>query len=330
MTTLRHHASRGEPGPWLFTSDGLPPFDALIVSPDVDAPPHNTTEVEVQLARDGRWGEWLSLGDFVRGSRGDHAGPAGEQVLTDLVRVGPPCDGVAVRLRPDGRARSARVVFATWMRGRPDLTAPVPAGLIARGPHSAAAWGRVLDVPERSQMPVEPAALAPRVCSPTSVSMILAWHAVDVAPADLAALVHDRTADLYGNWPFNTATAARLMREHRSRGGAVPAGRGFETAYVARMESLAEAEAGIAAGRPMVISHRWEAGDLPGAPLPRSAGHLVVLCGFTPDGDPVINDPAADPRKGESVRRTYPRAALARTWLQRADGVCYLFAAGGD
>jgi hypothetical protein len=71
---------------------------------------------------------------------------------------------------------------------------------------------------------------------------------------------------------------------------------------------------------PLAISYSWSEGELPSAPLERSDGHLVVLCGFTRDGDCAVNDPAAP-----NVRVVYPRAAIERIW-QRNEGVAYVVA----
>jgi hypothetical protein len=38
----------------------------------------------------------------------------------------------------------------------------------------------------------------------------------------------------------------------------------------------------------------------------------------------VVNDPAADPRLGLSVRRIYPRDVLERLWLHASGGAVYL------
>lgn len=73
----------------------------------------------------------------------------------------------------------------------------------------------------------------------------------------------------------------------------------------------------------MVTSIAWQAGDLDGAPVGHSNGHLVVVVGIAENGDVVVNDPAADPRRGESVRRSYPRAQFSRVW-QRSGRTVYL------
>ncbi len=67
---------------------------------------------------------------------------------------------------------------------------------------------------------------------------------------------------------------------------------------------------------------RGEDGEIPGAPLARSDGHLVVLRGIDPNGDALVNDPA---RPG--VAAVYPRAAFERVWLAHG-GIAFAVAPG--
>ena len=161
-------------------------------------------------------------------------------------------------------------------------------------------------MPERSQR-VEDPAIAGRICSPTSLAMVLAFHGHDLPTARVAAAVHDRGADLYGNWSFNVAFAASLGLE----------------AEVVRCRAWAPVEDEVAAGRPVVLTHRYRPGEVAGAAIDGTAGHLIVLRGFDGQGDPIVNDPAADPRRGAPIRRVYRRADLTRSWLGNARGVAY-------
>lgn len=161
-------------------------------------------------------------------------------------------------------------------------------------------------------------------CSPTSVSMIAdfwrrgpsaadtAWVTVPPDPqVDHAArATYDHAYDGCGNWPFNPAYAATLGL------------RGFVT----RLRSLREAEVLIAAGVPLVLSVSFDAGELDGAGYSTS-GHLLVLCGFDAQGDPVCNDPASHlvPDNGQ-VRVTYRRDQLENVWLPHSGGLVYVLA----
>jgi hypothetical protein len=153
-------------------------------------------------------------------------------------------------------------------------------------------------------------------CSPTSVAMVLGFHgalpgACEPRVRHAVAGVFDPVYDGHGNWPFNTAYAA---------------GHGFDAA-VARFGSLAALEPWIAVGLPVVISYAWHEGELDGAPVASTNGHLGVLAGFDADGRPVVNDPAA--AADDEVRRTYDRAQLESRWLERSGGSCYLIVPPG-
>jgi hypothetical protein len=167
----------------------------------------------------------------------------------------------------------------------------------------AAAACRELLVPERSQY----CAQAPEErgwCVPASIAMLLeAWDlAADVAT--VAAGVYDRAYGGTGNWAFAVAYAGA-----RGLAGAV-----------AYLRDLTSVEGFIARGLPLAVSIAWDGDALPGAPLARSAGHVLVVRGFDANGDVIVNDPAQP-----AVRHVYPRAAFARCWLGHG-GVALLVA----
>ncbi len=186
--------------------------------------------------------------------------------------------------------------------------------------------GIVLDVPRFSQM--IHGGQYPQYdnggeawCSPTSTSMVLGYY--DSLPgaksyrwvpdgyqdpwvAYAARMTYDYKYDGTGNWPFNTAYAAPRVGK----------------AFVTRLRSLREAEKFIAAGIPLIASITFGSGQLTGAPISSTNGHLLVIVGFTEDGDVVVNDPAG--RDSSAVRRTYDRAQFERAWLPRSGGLVYV------
>ena len=162
-------------------------------------------------------------------------------------------------------------------------------------------------------------------CSPTSTSMVLGYY--DALPRPAAySWVHDGHVDPWvdhaarmtydngyegtGNWPFNTAYAA--TRTHH--------------AFVTRLRNLREAGRFIEAGIPLVASISFGTGELDGAPIGATNGHLLVIVGFTAGGDVVVNDPAASTRKG--VRRTYDRGQFEDAWLPTSGGLVYVIRDG--
>jgi hypothetical protein len=149
-------------------------------------------------------------------------------------------------------------------------------------------------------------------CSPTSTEMVveywgkhpttdqLSW--VDPSYADpsvdqAARGTYDYSYQGAGNWPFNTAYAGSYGLD----------------AHVTRLRSLAELEAYVKHGIPVVTSQSFEADELTGSNYSTS-GHLMVVVGFTKDGDVVTNDPASS---GDSVvRNIYQRHQFETVWLR--------------
>jgi peptidase C39-like protein len=157
-------------------------------------------------------------------------------------------------------------------------------------------------------------------CSPTSTAMVLGYYGRLPSPGsyawvgsrtdpwvdEVARRTYDAAYEGTGNWPFNTAYAAS---------------RGLH-AFVTRLRSLAEAESLVAAGIPVIASVSFSSGALYGAPISSTAGHLLVIVGFTATGDVVVNDPAASSAAG--VRRTYDRAQFEKAWLGGSGGTAYV------
>jgi Peptidase_C39 like family len=209
------------------------------------------------------------------------------RVEIEVIRSTQPFDGIEVRAKG---VEFKAIFFATPVRNEPSM------------PYIGEA--RILDVPARSQYVVEGER---GWCSATSVSMLNAYFGLDYDVQATAASVFDRAYNGTGNWSFNVAFSGNL---------------GLRAAVV-YLRNLDHAQRLTEAGIPIAISYSWSGDELPGAPLEHSEGHLVVLCGFTANGDCAINDPAAP-----NLRVVYPRAALERVWL-RNNGVAYAAAPVG-
>jgi hypothetical protein len=179
-------------------------------------------------------------------------------------------------------------------------TPPEPA---ATPEHDAPRPASELDVPICSQY-VDAFPEQRGWCAPAAVAMLLGHWGIACEVASVAAAIHDRAYRGTGNWAFAVAHAAG----HALLGAA---------AYLPGLAALA---ALVEAGIPAAVSIAWSEGALPGAPLPRSAGHLVVVRGFDAGGDVLVNDPAV-----AGVRTRYPRAAFAQAWLGHG-GVALLVA----
>jgi hypothetical protein len=148
------------------------------------------------------------------------------------------------------------------------------------------------------------AAIAPRICSPTCVAMLLDFWRRPASLEALAAEIFHPGVDLYGVWPSAVVAAGR---------------RGL-AGYLLRFPDWAAARWCLARGLPVIVSIRYGAGELTGAAVTATAGHLIVLTGQ--EGDEVlVNDPAAPTTAG--VGRRYRLAELTRVWLERS-GVGYV------
>jgi len=225
------------------------------------------------------YAEWHPTGSKSFSPDGD-----GVHVEVDVLRADRLFDGIEVRARG--------VDFNLLAFSAPVRTvASLP---YARGAH-------ILDVPPRSQYVKEGER---GWCSAASLSMVNAYHGIDVSVEKTARAIFDRAYNGTGNWSFNVAFSGSLGL------------RGLVT----HLRNLDHAQRLIERNIPVVLSYSWAEGELPGAPLPHSDGHLVVLCGFTSTGDCAINDPAA-----ANVRVVYPRSAVEGIW-QRNNGVAYVIA----
>ena len=303
------------------------PLDELIASWSAATPVGTWIEVEAQLRGTGRETKWYRLalwaaGDedirrtTIRGQDDRDASVAFDTIVR--VRSAPPLDGHRLRLtlyRRTGSSATPRVAALSAMVSRTSrYSIPSP-------------WsGSAVELPVPPQSQETHAGHYPEYdgggeawCSPASTAMVLRSFGTGPSAADLAQFPGGGHADgnvdhaaRYtfdwnysgaGNWPFNTAYAA---------------GYGLD-AFVTRLRSLAEAQRFIEAGIPLIASIN---GVLPGFLFTATNGHLLVISGFTANGDVVSHDPAA--LSNAEVRKVYPRAGFERVWLQGSGGVVYV------
>jgi hypothetical protein len=125
-----------------------------------------------------------------------------------------------------------------------------------------------------------------------------------------ARMVFDYHYDGAGNWPFNTAYAAA---------------RGL-VADVTQLHDLREAEPFIRDGIPLVASVAWNSNQLDTA-IKSTNGHLLVIGGFTGNGDVIAYDPASP--DDAAVRHVYDRAQFERAWIPASGGVVYVIRPAG-
>ena len=277
------------PWPTAGASHFVPSFTALTGA-------EYSVRLELSARVDGRWSPWVA-GVGLGPSTFEPLPPADALgVDVDVFRARRPVE--AVRARARIRAPGpATVLAAPWML---TLSAAAPASPAL--PDTAARATR-LDVPALSQMAAD-AALARRICSPTCVAMVLGYWQRPTPLAALAAEIFHPGTDLYGVWPAAIVAAGR---------------RGL-AGYLLRFPDWAAAAWCLERRLPVIASVRYQTGELSGAPIAETSGHLVVLTGR--DGDDVlVNDPAAPTAAG--VPRRYRLRELVRVWLERT-GVGYV------
>jgi hypothetical protein len=307
-------------------------FDELIPSWQGFTPRGSWVRIQVRgRSETGRRSKWYTMADWSsadRKFRRTSLGPQADdlaQVNVDTLRTRYSVGFTSwqmrvVMMRPAG----TRIVPRLHTIGA--MTSALPRVDRVRPTRPGVARGITLDLPGYSQMTHE--GDYPRYdgggeawCSPTSVSMVLGY--LDRLPRPRAyrwvsARHHDRWVDHAarfqydygyqgaGNWSFSTAYA----------------GLNADAAFVTRLRHLREAERFIKAGIPLVASVAFDRGELTGAPIRATNGHLLVISGFTEDGDVVVNDPAAP--DNDSVVRVYDRAEFENAWLPASGGLVYV------
>ncbi len=122
----------------------------------------------------------------------------------------------------------------------------------------------VSDVPKYSQMVLQHPR-AQHLCSPTALSMLLAYVAqAPVNPVQVANEVYDAGLDTFGSWPFNVAFAYQATGCSRAW-------------WLMRLPSFADLHRQLTRGVPVMVSVQ---GPLKGAATGYTAGHLMLVVGY--------------------------------------------------
>jgi len=251
---------------------------------------------ELSCSEDGeQWSDWFCMFNWGLGQKPEFE-PMNRfgQVAVDTLKLSskPSCWRYKISLHsPDGSPGIRRIVLSLW--SPPDSN---PSTVF-----ESASMHR-LDVPFVSQWDVREHD-GSRVCSPAAICMLSRFLGLKTDIEEMAARAYDTHYEIYGNWSLNMIAASLDGLR----------------AYVDRADSLAYLEHLLADGHPVVTSIAYEKGALGRAPVKESKGHLVVVAGFSDQGDPVVRDPAA---RGSDVWITYDREEFSRAWLGHG-GVVY-------
>ena len=302
------------------------PFRTAVASWNVRTPGGSWIEAQLRAWVGDRWTSWYAMGNWSAqrsdGHRHSIKAPADADgsVDTDTLRLVLPATRWQVRVYrhagTGGEMPELSLVSVTTdsQNTTPGVQAATSAG--SGTPRDASAWGIDIAVPERTQhVDEDPHQLGgggEAWCSPTSVSMVMAYWAArtdhpqwDVDVPSAAAGTYDPVYDGCGNWPFNVAFAS----EHGLAG------------WVQRLGGLDEMDPYIKAGVPLIASIRVRPGELDGSPYKQSDGHLLVVRGFTAAGDVIANDPAGRPGH---IRIVYKRDQFRHVWMGGSNGIVYV------
>ncbi|HEY3066961.1 MAG TPA: C39 family peptidase [Methylomirabilota bacterium] len=267
----------------------LPSFSML-----TPAPPAFRFEVAIETA--GGWSPWVATETIGEASFSPLPGAVdGLRCDVDVFAAARPAERVRLRLRLPVPA-AATVTGAPWL-----------VTLSAAGEHQRDDGARIgsarIQVPGLSQMEA-PDAIRARICSPTCLTMVARYWGVAADVDAVASAVFHPRLDMYGVWPAAIRAAGAL-----GIGG-----------YLLRVPDWATAAWCLDHGLPLIVSVRYTSGELTGAAIAKTDGHLLVVTGY--EGDTVIvNDPAAGTRR--EVERRYRLDELRRVWLERT-GVAYI------
>ena len=276
------------------------PFDDLVGSWNADVPAGGSLVMEAQVRVEDSWSKWYELGAVKEGrfqspeSQEDELG----SVDVDTLKLRKKASAFRYRFLASAPPGARSLILRLAAVAVSDGDAPAPP------PYSGSTEAEI-KIKARSQME-EQDHYKNDICSPTSLAMALEYWGVKKATIKTADSVQDRTTGKYGVWPFNVAAAGNAGLE----------------AYVARLDSLNALEAEVFQGRPVIVSITFGAGELDGSPLPKTRGHVVVVAGFTADGDVVVYDPAAAGSK--TARRVYSRGQFHGAWRVQKRGLAYL------
>lgn len=276
----------------------------LVASCNADVPPGAGFQFQVRLARRPSpaeapaWGPYFTLLTLGSATPPTDPNSAADKLDIDTLET-KPFDLLQVRLCASSGLVAVRNIIVTTSE---DPNEPKDRWTARERPSTPPV---VLPVPFRSQRTSRPE-LAGRLCSPTSLSMVLAYQGLDLPVLSVAQTAYDTHHDVYGNWTRNIQAAYSLGRP----------------GLLVRFDSWPNVFSVLRAGFPIVVSIRVEPGQLRGAPFKSTEGHLIVVRGYTAEGDLLVSDPSVStPEKGELV---YRQDDMTQVWFKNAHGTAYV------
>jgi hypothetical protein len=280
------------------------PFTELIPSWNATVPRDTGVffQVKTRDASDGEWSPWLYIGQWGRTPATDPSDRVIEfdhgVVNVDNLTLDSPATAYQIRatlLSFDMNRDVVPQIRRITVSYSGAVDDPDERAQLAKSEPLDGDWARSLAVPFRAQG-VEAKPLAGQICSPTSTSMVMSYFGVDRPTSENALAIYDEEHDMFGNWGRAVQRAGSLGLD----------------AWLQRFRNWDQVKAMIARGQPVVAGIKFKPGEFPSALYKETAGHLIVIRGFTKSGDPIVNDPA-DRNKGNGV--VYKADELGRAWF---------------
>jgi len=279
------------------------PFDQLVPSWNAYTKSGGSLTIFVKARVDGNWSKWYKMMLYDTDGKPeakrsyDELSDALGDISEDTLKLEKKADAFKLRIElasTDGKNYPSLRFLAVNLLDTAKWSEDMPP--------VKKAWGVELDVPEISQLS-DPKGW--NWCSATSTTMVLGYWAkklnrpeMAMKLGDVAEGCLDRGFNGYGNWSFNVAFAGEF--------------KGMR-AYVSRFTSVSQIEQWIARGVPVIVAVDY--GRLCRWNTKANIGHLMVIRGFTGDGDPIFNDPGANLAKNEVIRKVFKRADFEYGWL---------------
>lgn len=275
-------------------------FKEIVASWNCRTPKNTKTELFIKVKKDEKWSTWFSYGKWsIEDERKSVKGQQDEIASMNI-------DTLVLSEEKEATVFKYKILL---YRDSTDIVSPevklVAASLkLSKKDKSIKTLVKQdelikdIDVPKRAQLVIPE--IGNKICSPTSVSMIMEYYGIKIGTIEAAELVKDTETDIYGNWSFNVAFVG--SRELY--------------AYVDRFETMDEMKNMIERDIPVIASIKTESKEeLEGSIMPYPGGHLLVVRGFlNKDGEEyvIVNDPAAN--DVNDVRREYKVEEFVKVW----------------
>ena len=296
-------------------------FQEVVASWNAQTPDGTWMDLLVRVREGEQWSEWFYMGIWTASSEGsvlrhsvtDQQDALARVSVDTLLMQSQLGDAIQLKVRLQSERsgalptlRNVSLLLSHHANANPTLSSG-----------DATQWNSALPVPACSQFAYADG--NQMWSSPVSVAMVLRYWAqrrgeeigtCESWVRNALSGVYDHVYGAYGNWPFNIAYATSSTEEYEG--------------YVTRLIGLDEAEPWVTRGVPLILSLSWDQGELDGAPLSSSVGHLLVLSGFDATGNPIVHDPGGP--SDSQVQYTYRRDQFERAWLSHSGGVAYVIA----